>query len=329
VATARSLFGNLDADQDGLLSAAEEISDAFLVMEAWQMPWFRRTALHDVRRYLFMEYDINADGVINTLDLGFVTSNFGNDGYGAPPVFKRNALAGDNSAAIVDVTGIENVDAWWPGKVFEVTASVSGVNDLMAYGFTLSYDPELVKPMADGQMVEEGDIFADNAQGSLFFNRLEPGKIEVTAGRIGKEWSASGDGELATVRFMTLGEEPGLIEVVSGELVNSDYRGVPMRVEKAQALPKVASLHQNFPNPFNPSTEIRFDIPTARNVQLKIYNQLGQTIRTLTDQRMKAGSYRLQWDGTTDAGHKVSSGVYFYSLEAGDFSRIRKMTLVK
>ena len=273
--------------------------------------------------------DVNADGVINTLDLGFVTSNFGNDGYGAPPVFKRNALAGDNSAAIVEVTGIEDVDAWWPGKVFEVTASVSGVNDLMAYGFALSYDPELVKPMADGQVVEEGDIFADNPQGSLFFNRLEPGRIEVTAGRIGKEWSASGDGELATVRFVTLGDDPGQIQVASGELVNSDYRGVQMRVEKVQALPKVASLHQNYPNPFNPSTEIRFDIPTARDVQLKIYNQLGQTIRTLTDQRMKAGSYRLQWDGSTDAGHKVSSGVYFYSLEAGDFSRIRKMTLVK
>ena len=273
--------------------------------------------------------DVNADNVINTLDLGFVTSNFGNDGYGAPPVFKRNALAGDNSAALVEVTGIEDVDAWWPGKVFEVTASVSGVNDLMAYGFTLSYDPELVKPMADGQVVEEGDIFADNPQGSLFFNRLESGKVEVTAGRIGKEWSASGDGELATVRFVTLGDDPGQIQVTSGELVNSDYRGVQMRVEKVQALPKVASLHQNFPNPFNPSTEIRFDIPTARDVQLKIYNQLGQTIRTLQDQRLKAGSYRLQWDGSTDAGHKVSSGVYFYSLEAGDFSRIRKMTLVK
>ena len=298
-----------------------DIADANRIFSLWNQTPADSTYVRDA--------DVNADNVINTLDLGFVTSNFGNDGYGAPPVFKRNALAGDNSAAIVEVTGIEDVDAWWPGKVFEVTASVSGVNDLMAYGFALSYDPELVKPMADGQVVEEGDIFADNPQGSLFFNRLEPGRIEVTAGRIGKEWSASGDGELATVSFVTLGDDPGQIQVTSGELVNSDYRGVQMRVEKVQALPKVASLHQNFPNPFNPSTEIRFDIPTARDVQLKIYNQLGQTIRTLQDQRLKAGSYRMQWDGTTDAGHKVSSGVYFYSLEAGDFSRIRKMTLVK
>jgi flagellar hook assembly protein FlgD len=102
-----------------------------------------------------------------------------------------------------------------------------------------------------------------------------------------------------------------------------------MRVEKAQALPQIAALHQNFPNPFNPSTEIRFDIPTAREVQLRVFNQLGQTVRTLVDNRMKAGTYRIKWDGKTEAGNSISSGVYFYSLEAGDFSQIRKMTLVK
>ena len=128
---------------------------------------------------------------------------------------------------------------------------------------------------------------------------------------------------------MTLGEEPGIIEIVSGELMNSDFSGVTMQVKKLQALPQVAALQQNYPNPFNPSTEIRFAIPTARDVQLKVYNQLGQTVRTLVDRRMKAGSYSMNWDGTTEAGHQVSSGVYFYSLEAGDFSQIRKMTLLK
>ena len=75
--------------------------------------------------------------------------------------------------------------------------------------------------------------------------------------------------------------------------------------------------------------EIRFDIPTARDVQLRIYNQLGQTVRTLVDQRMKAGTHALQWDGADAMGRAVASGVYFYNLEAGDFSQIRKMTLVK
>ena len=90
-----------------------------------------------------------------------------------------------------------------------------------------------------------------------------------------------------------------------------------------------AALHQNYPNPFNPSTEIRFDLPTARDVKLRIYNQLGQTVRTLVDHRMKAGAYSLKWNGDDEAGHTVASGVYFYNLDAGDFTQIRKMTLVK
>ena len=141
--------------------------------------------------------------------------------------------------------------------------------------------------------------------------------------------TAKGDADLVTVRFVTLSDDPGLIEVVSGQLVNSAYQGVDMRVKKAQALPMVMALYQNFPNPFNPSTEIRFDIPTARDVKLRVYNQLGQTVRTLVQTRMKAGSYRINWDGMSEAGHGVSSGIYFYSLEAGDYSQIRKMTLVK
>ena len=66
-----------------------------------------------------------------------------------------------------------------------------------------------------------------------------------------------------------------------------------------------------------------------RDVKLRIYNQLGQTVRTLVDNRMKAGSYALEWDGADHMGRHVASGVYFYNLEAGDFTQIRKMTLVK
>jgi hypothetical protein len=273
--------------------------------------------------------DVNADGVINAIDLGFVTANFGNDGFGAPPVFKRITEAGDNSVAVVEVKGVEEVDAWWPGRVFEVTTRATGMSDVMAYDLAISYDPDRVKLLSGSQAVSEGDVFAENARGTLFFQRAEPGLIEVAAGRVGRDMTASGDADLVTVRFVTLADDPGLIEVVSGQLVNSAYQGVDMRVKKAQALPQIAALHQNFPNPFNPSTEIRFDIPTARNVELRVYNQLGQTVRTLVQSRMKAGTYRIKWDGRTEAGHGVSSGVYFYSLEAGAYSQIRKMTLVK
>ena len=272
--------------------------------------------------------DVNADGVVNSLDLGFVTSNFGNDGYGAAPVFKPTGKGGDNATAMVEVEGVEEVEAWWPGRVFEVTARAASMSDVMAYELVLGYDPERVK-LLPNEAVVEGNVFANNAKGALFFSNAQPGRVEVTSGRIGRDWSASGDADLVTVRFVALTDDPGVIDVLEGQFVNSAYQGTVMRVEKAQALPLAAALHQNFPNPFNPSTEIRFDIPTARTVQLRVYNQLGQTVRTLVDNRMKAGSYRIKWNGKTEAGNNVSSGVYFYSLEAGEYSQIRKMTLVK
>ena len=298
-----------------------DIADANLIFSVWNETTSDPGYVRDA--------DVNNDGVVNSIDLGFVTKNFGNDGFGAPPVFKMITSGGDNTSAIAKIEGIEEVEAWWPGRVFEVTARLEDMTDVAAFGLQLTYDPEKVKPLAADQAISQGDVFDGNGAGSLFFHRFETGVVEVASGRIGSDWSASGDGDLATVRFMALVDEPGVIEIANGVVVNSAHFGIPMTVEKAPALPSVAALHQNYPNPFNPSTEIRFDIPTARDVQLRIYNQLGQTVRTLVDNRMKAGTYALEWDGQDQMGRSVASGVYFYNLEAGDFNQIRKMTLVK
>ena len=294
-----------------------DIADANLIFAVWNLTTADSGFVRDA--------DINNDGVINSLDIGFVSTNFNR--FGAPPVFKP-VVGGDNAGAIARLEGMGNVEAWWPGKVFEVTASVEGMNDVTAYGMTMTYDPELVRPL-EAQTVEQGDIFDENSAGSLFFQRVEPGAIEITGSRIGRGWSARGDADLVTVRFVTLGDEPGVIDIASGQLVNSNYQGVQMQVDRAPALPTIAALHQNYPNPFNPSTEIQFDIPTARDVKLRVYNQLGQTVRTLVDNRMKAGTHNLKWDGADTQGKAVASGVYFYNLEAGQFSQIRKMMLVK
>jgi hypothetical protein len=84
-------------------------------------------------------------------------------------------------------------------------------------------------------------------------------------------------------------------------------------------------LHQNYPNPFNPSTTIKFDLPEYQWVRLEIYNVLGQHVRTLVDSPMDAGTHEVTWD----AGQEVSSGVYFYSLQAGAFVDTKKMLLLK
>ncbi|MFQ5652518.1 MAG: FlgD immunoglobulin-like domain containing protein, partial [bacterium] len=97
----------------------------------------------------------------------------------------------------------------------------------------------------------------------------------------------------------------------------------------ATTLPESFFLEQNHPNPFNPETEIRFQLPEASHVVVRIFNTIGQEIRSLANARYEAGYHSLHWDGKDNSGQPVSSGVYFYQLRAGDFSRIRKMSLVR
>jgi hypothetical protein len=93
--------------------------------------------------------------------------------------------------------------------------------------------------------------------------------------------------------------------------------------------PNSYALIQNYPNPFNLSTEIRFDIAERAHVTLTIFNVMGQQVATLVDEVLSPKSYVVEWDGTSYAGAKVASGVYFYKLEAGDFVATKKMILLK
>jgi ligand-binding sensor domain-containing protein len=97
------------------------------------------------------------------------------------------------------------------------------------------------------------------------------------------------------------------------------------------ALPKAFSLAQNVPNPFNPSTTISYSVPEGNpvHVSLKLYDIRGRQICTLVDELRDAGVYNVFWDGTDEVGRRVSSGVYFYRIQAGDFVQTRKMVLLK
>ncbi|MBL7093795.1 Ig-like domain-containing protein, partial [candidate division KSB1 bacterium] len=87
-------------------------------------------------------------------------------------------------------------------------------------------------------------------------------------------------------------------------------------------------LQQNYPNPFNPATTIQFSVPRNVNVQLTIYNILGQKVKTLVDKVCLTGSYSVLWDGTDQVGSGVSAGLYFYRLQAEDFVNVKKMILL-
>jgi hypothetical protein len=99
--------------------------------------------------------------------------------------------------------------------------------------------------------------------------------------------------------------------------------------EQGSVIPDKFELEQNYPNPFNPVTQISFSLPKSANVKLEIYNLLGQKVVTLYEGQLQAGNHQILWDGKNFKGELVSSGIYFYRLQAGDFMNIKKMILVK
>ena len=88
-------------------------------------------------------------------------------------------------------------------------------------------------------------------------------------------------------------------------------------------------VHQNYPNPFNPVTTLRYDLPETGLVNFTIYDMMGRQVSTLVSSQQSAGYKSVQWNATNNQGQPVSSGVYLYSIEAGDFRKTKKMILLK
>ncbi|HEX7400990.1 MAG TPA: FlgD immunoglobulin-like domain containing protein [candidate division Zixibacteria bacterium] len=144
-------------------------------------------------------------------------------------------------------------------------------------------------------------------------------------------------GEVAIVNIHARGRDLNSIKISKAVLADKDAQSLTLELSnelkreevKNFSQPKDFSLSQNFPNPFNPQTSIRYALPQDANVKLVIYNVLGQRIKTLVDGHQTAGYNTIWWDGNDENGDQVASGIYFYRLEAGKFSEVKKMMLLK
>jgi len=94
-------------------------------------------------------------------------------------------------------------------------------------------------------------------------------------------------------------------------------------------LPQNIQLQQNYPNPFNPSCVIEYSISSPENVNISIYNIVGRHVATVIDEKHVAGDYAVIWNGTDNSGSQVASGIYLYSLTAGNKSTSKKMMLIR
>jgi hypothetical protein len=107
------------------------------------------------------------------------------------------------------------------------------------------------------------------------------------------------------------------------------WSGSTVSNEEEPNLPTQFALYENYPNPFNPVTTIRFDVPEVSDVNITVYNVLGKQVNSIDLNTMSPGKHHIKWRGIDNAGKPVSSGVYFYTIKAGDFFATKKMMLLK
>ncbi len=216
------------------------------------------------------------------------------------------------------------VDQYWSAERDEVSTTLWFDAEFQALSFQidLNYAPGQLQLMEATTSLSGWELMInDDEKGRLRVGMFSPG------GHTGKV-------EAVTLKWKVRNRQPGMELSVSHAMVN-DYTLSPFTetLEAPQVLPEQFALYQNFPNPFNPATYIRFDVPAqkegVRPVRLAVYNLLGQLVQVLADEKMAPGSYKIMWNGQDAQGQPVPSGVYFYSLSSGSFSHAKKMLLLK
>lgn len=160
---------------------------------------------------------------------------------------------------------------------------------------------------------------------------LGDGGVALLAHRAGAA-PFGGEGSVALLRFrargpvaaITLVLREGAVQTTEGIAHLAGPRSWSLRL-----VPERFALAPNYPNPFNPETAFRYDLPVSGRVRMEIFDLLGQRVRILVDEEQPAGQYRLQWDGRDAAGMVMASGVYLCRLRMGDFVQVRRMALVR
>lgn len=135
-----------------------------------------------------------------------------------------------------------------------------------------------------------------------------------------KRWIGTGNGSYSGT---TLNPQITMQDVISEDVEFDTIQQIGIKTIQS-GVPQVYSLHQNFPNPFNPSTKIRFDLPRQGDVSIKVFDILGRETKELYSGFLREGYYEIELDASN-----LSSGVYFYQINAGDFTNVKRMILMK
>ncbi len=199
-------------------------------------------------------------------------------------------------------------------KVFRNSGSSRGNNNrYFISGVINKKHNSLLSPLNESYVyLKSGNSFIkfieSNVNGNYFFSALAGGKYKIIASKLG---------------YSTIENTVNLINEHS--FVNFELIPILKKFEPiSNIIPEKYALYQNYPNPFNPVTNIKFDIPKASYVKINVYNVLGKEVSLLMSENKPAGRYSIDFDASS-----LTSGVYFYKIETGDFAETKRMVILK
>ena len=285
--------------------------------------------------------DIDLSGAVNIGDFSWLSLNFGKVGVGCPvtaaPQLAYNS--GSNTTAEFNL-GVVNSKVG-VGDEVEINVIAKNITDLYTYSFELEYNRNALKLLKSAEApAREGDFLKKQTKRqSLFIARENADLLQrvIIAGSVtGKGPGATGNGTVASLRFRVISDAPGTVSLSKVTVLDNQFgrNFLPIQKVTLQAVPKRTAVLQNYPNPFNPETWIPYHLASDAEVSMKIYNLSGRLIRNL-EIGMKPAGYHLSqnkaayWNGRNESGEFVSSGIYFYTIQAGNFAATRKMVILK
>ena len=231
-----------------------------------------------------------------------------------------------------NIDGVNLNPAWGQSTVVTETA-IEGNNTLLYTG--LNYQgTEFIAQDVSGMTYLHIDYWTDNSTALNFFVISQTPTVDSdyhTFAIVSEQW-VSVDIPLTTFPNVDLTDVFQFKVEGNGTIYwdNFYFYSNPVGVDnRSETLPQGFALEQNFPNPFNPSTTIRYELPEEAMVNVTIYDMLGRQVKTLINKTQDAGYKSVIWDATNDYGKPVSAGIYLYQIQAGEYIRTKKMVLLK
>lgn len=291
-----------DANGDGEINSDDALSVLFFLTG--------KTMLTEEQMWAA---DVNGDGEVKIDDVVLILQMIAT-GLAAPDMSVAASIDRQIRIALDDVHGVSGESVIVPVRVDNI--ALIGGGDI-----SIAYDSSVLRVV--GIFSDAGALLTDNV--------AEPGMVRIAFASVGRLSSRT----LAKIRFEVIADATSPLAFRRTDLYRPD--ALPLEVEEIDGRfeswsipPERSALLQNFPNPFNPETWIPYQLREDSEVTVRIYSMTGELVREFWLGHRPAGLYVSQdraayWDGRNETGEQVASGIYFYSITAGDLSATRKM----